>query len=315
MSSEVVSFIIPCYNSSQWIASAIQSALDQSWPEVEIIVVDDSSTDSSYEIAAQYASSQVKVLRQPHRGASAARNRALSEARGEFLQYLDADDLIATDKIALQMGVLTENPDSICSGAWGSFTSEPETAQFVRQDVWQESEPTQWLIRSWLGGGMMPPASWLIPRHIVEKAGPWNESLSLNDDGEYFCRVLLASKKVLFCEEAKSFYRKGHAGRLSARQTGKAWESALSAIKLSTEHLLAQRDDITTRSACAAAYMRFAYSAYPYAPALVAEAEKAAIALGGTDLLPEGGKKFQFFRKILGWKGAMNLEQLWRRYN
>src|SRR5713101_7558887 len=85
----LVSIIIPVYNTEAFVADAIQSALDQTWPAKEIIAVDDGSTD---------------------RGAGAARNRALSEAQGEFIQYLDADDFLAADKIEIQMKRLSNGP-------------------------------------------------------------------------------------------------------------------------------------------------------------------------------------------------------------
>src|SRR6266404_9870917 len=89
-----VSIIIPVYNTEAFVADAIQSVLDQTWPAKEIIAVDDGSTDRSAEVLKSFAP-RIKVIEQENRGASAARNRALREAQGEFIQYLDADDFLA----------------------------------------------------------------------------------------------------------------------------------------------------------------------------------------------------------------------------
>ena len=101
MSQPLVSILIPCYNSEKWLAETLESALAQTWQNKEIIVVDDGSTDSSLEIAKTFESNKVKVLRQDNRGASAARNLGLTNAQGDFIQYLDADDLLSEDKISL----------------------------------------------------------------------------------------------------------------------------------------------------------------------------------------------------------------------
>src|SRR6516225_12133852 len=95
----LVSILIPAYNAQEWIADTIISALGQTWSRKEIIVVDDGSTDQTLAIARQFASKDVVVVTQRNQGASAARNHALSLSQGDYIQWLDADDLLSTDKI------------------------------------------------------------------------------------------------------------------------------------------------------------------------------------------------------------------------
>src|SRR5271165_3187575 len=103
----LVSVIIPVYNSEKYLAESIESAIGQTWSSKEIIVVDDGSTDNSFEIARKFAGRpEVKVVTQENRGAAAARNAGLKEAKGEFIQFLDADDLLSADKIESQMKLL-----------------------------------------------------------------------------------------------------------------------------------------------------------------------------------------------------------------
>ncbi len=99
----LVSILIPAFNSEQWIADTIQSALGQTWPRKEIIIVDDGSTDQTLAIARRFASDVVSVTTQPNQGAAATRNKAFSLSHGDYIQWLDADDLLAPDKIAKQM--------------------------------------------------------------------------------------------------------------------------------------------------------------------------------------------------------------------
>ena len=136
---DLVSILIPAYNSGQWIAATIESALSQTWRSVEVIVVNDGSTDNTRAVAGQYANENVRVFSQKNRGASAARNRALAEARGRVIQYLDADDLLASDKIERQMPLLKEGV--LCSGEWAPFTRAPVTPSSPRTACAETSLP------------------------------------------------------------------------------------------------------------------------------------------------------------------------------
>src|SRR3984957_14870258 len=105
----LVSILIPCYNAERWVAQAIESALRQTWPEKEIIVVDDGSTDASLAIIQSFGD-RIRWETGPNRGGNVARNRLLDLARGEWLQYLDADDYLLPLKIERQVGFLREHP-------------------------------------------------------------------------------------------------------------------------------------------------------------------------------------------------------------
>src|SRR5690606_24526914 len=154
-----------------WLAETLGSATGQTWPEVEVIVVDDGSTDGTLGIARRYESERVKVIHQENRGACAARNRALAEARGDFIQYLDADDLLVPDKIERQVRRLeTEPQGTVATGPWSRFYNDDLTTATQRSAPdWRDYEPaSDWLIQSWEGRGTIPIFSWLIPRAIAE---------------------------------------------------------------------------------------------------------------------------------------------------
>src|SRR5262249_11007405 len=158
---------------------------------------------------------------------------------------------------------------------------------FQPEAVWQDLEPKEFLIESWLGGGVMPGFAWLTPRWIIDKAGIWNERLTLNDDGEFFARVVMESKPIVFCEDARGFYRSGIASSLTGRTDAEAWASAFLACELSCSHLLQRDQTPRAQRACAAAYLRFAYAAYPNVPSLVRSAEQRARQFGGCSLKPQ----------------------------
>jgi len=312
----LVSILIPCYNAAPWLAQTLESALAQSWGHKEIIVVDDGSTDSSLAIAKRFESSIVKIISQENQGASAARNRAFKEAQGDCIQYLDADDLLAPDKIECQVQVLSSegNFNVVASGKWARFFNSPTEVNFIPEPVWNDMSPINWLICSWEGGGMMHPAAWLVPRTIGQTVGSWNEDLSVNDDGEYFCRVVLATKEVKFCPGAKSYYRSGISKSLSGLKSYAAQESVLHSIELCTKYLLTREDSPRTRHACATVFQRFIYSVYPEMPELVKKAEASVKFLGGSNLKFSNGTVIQFISNTVGWKRAKRIKKFASHY-
>jgi len=311
----LVSILIPCYNCELWLAEALESALAQSWKNIEVIVVDDGSTDSSLAIAKTFESHDVKVICQPNLGASAARNKALKEAKGDFIQYLDADDILAPNKIELQLGLFeTIGSDYVVAGEWARFYKTPQESQFIPQPLWADMTPIDWLTCSYEGHWMMHPAAWLVSRSISEQAGPWNESLSLNDDGEYFSRVILRSKGVKFCWDARTYYRSGNSNSLSGSKSYPALKSAFLSLELETSNLLDKEDNSRIRQVCATVLQRFIYEVYPDAPDLLQKAEAKVQEFGGSNIQPLGGPVFQFLASYIGWKKAKKIQKIFYQY-
>src|SRR5262249_14724383 len=129
----LVSILIPAFNASEWIAGTIRSALAQTWPRKEIIIVDDGSTDATLSIARGFDARDVLIVTQPNQGAWVARNAALAVSQGDVIQWLDADDLLTPDKISKQMDASLRAPDArtLLSSAWGSFFYRPAHARFA----------------------------------------------------------------------------------------------------------------------------------------------------------------------------------------
>src|SRR5688572_26119372 len=117
----LVSILIPAYNAQEWVAETIASALAQTWPRKEIIVVDDGSKDNTLDVVRRYASKDVRVVSQENQGAAAARNTAFSHSQGDYIQWLDADDLLAADKIHTQLEIAERlsDPQILLSSSWG----------------------------------------------------------------------------------------------------------------------------------------------------------------------------------------------------
>ena len=199
---------------------------------------------------------------------------------------------------------------TMASGAWARFYTDPAQAVFADGPTWASLEPVPFLTLLYRDNLMMHPAAWLVPRAIVDKAGPWHESLSLDDDGEYFARVVLASKGVAFCREARSYYRSGNESSLSHLASEKGWRSQYLSIDLATRALLAVEDSPETRRACANRFQRFVYSAYPAVPDLCDAAGKRAAELGGSEVRPLAGPMLQPIQSLLGWRIAKRLKDM-----
>lgn len=304
----LVSVLIPCHNAAPWLAETLESALAQTWPNLEVILVDDGSTDDSLTVAHRFKQPNLRIIAQANQGAAAARNRALESAQGEVIQFLDADDLLAPDKIERQMALLQQHPGCLIAGAWARFRHQPQEATFTPEPLWQDMAPVDWLVCAWSGHWMMHPAAWLVPRSLIQAAGPWNEALSLNDDGEYFARVILASQGVRFCQEARSYYRSGHAVSLSGRKTPEAWASQYRVLSLQSRYLLTAEDSPRTRQVCANLMQRFIYEVFPDVPSLRNLATKQVRRWGGATEKPMGGPLFQMAARIVGWQAARHAQ-------
>src|SRR4051794_10911248 len=106
MAKPLVSILIPAFNAEEWIADTLASAVAQTWPNKEIIVVDDGSKDGTIDVVKRFARQGVTLVTQPNQGAAAARNTAFSASKGEYIQWLDADDLLGANKLSLQVDTL-----------------------------------------------------------------------------------------------------------------------------------------------------------------------------------------------------------------
>lgn len=200
MSAPLVSIIIPAYNAERFIGATIESALAQDWAHKEIIVVDDGSLDGSLAVIRRYEKAGVRALVRVNGGGSAARNTGFKASHGDYIQFLDHDDLLADDKISAQIAVANGSPSGPVAGLWTRFRGDVDGAYGGWQPlerVRHDSTPLDWLLES----PTVPTCAWLTPRGLVEAAGLWNETLVDNpdDDGEFFMRVFAQSERILFC--------------------------------------------------------------------------------------------------------------------
>src|SRR3989475_6386364 len=285
----LVSILIPAFDAEEWIADTIKSAVRQTWPRKEIIVVDDGSTDQTLSIARQFASERVSVVTQDNQGAAAARNHAFSICQGDYIQWLDADDLLAPDKIARQMEAVDHGASKrmLLSSAWGRFIYRPHRANFVPTPLWCDLPPVEWLLRKMGQNVCMPNATWLVSRELTEAAGPWNTQLLGDDDGEYFCRVLLASNGTRFIPEARVFYRMSGTNSLSyIGRSDRKREAQWRSMQLHIGYLRSLEDSPRVRAACVKYLQNWLVYFYPERLDIVKQANELARTMGGKPEAP-----------------------------
>ncbi len=311
----LISILIPAFNAEQWIAETLESAVGQTWERKEIIVVDDGSRDQTLAIARQFSSKGVSIVTQDNQGASAARNKALSLSLGDYIQWLDADDLLAPDKITRQMEVAEQcgNSRMLLSSAWGRFMHRSNRAEFSPTDLWCDLSPVEWLLRKMGEGFYMQTSTWLVSRELTEAAGTWNTELLGDDDGEYFCRVLLSSDGTRFVQEARVFYRMSGVNRLSyIGRSDRKKEAQFRSMQLHIGYLRSLEESERVRAACVRYLQKYLIEFYPERPDIIKKEEQMAADLGGQLAVPQLSWKYTWIRVIFGWNIAKRAQQFLR---
>lgn len=313
MTPALVSIIIPVYNTEEYIAQAIQTAIDQTWPNTEIIVVNDGSTDRSLAIVQSFKNFAITVISKSNAGAAAARNTGLKQAKGQYIQFLDADDLLSPDKISSQMEVLNGSDDylAVCNTIHFKDGDDHLSLPITKEWFSKESDgPVDFLIKLYADnnimpgyGGMIQPNAWLTPRKLIDKAGLWHNSLTLDDDGEFFCRTVLASKGIKFSGSGINYYRKyGTRASLSAQKSKGAMQSMLMATQLKYSHLKQRSNSNLIDQFFARQFWELGVAAYPRYKDVSAEAINKAKALGYRGLKYSTNKLTAILGKFIGWK-------------
>lgn len=314
-SSPLVSVIIPLHNGAGCIEATLQSVLSQHYSHLEVLVVENGSVDNGIEVVRSINDRRVVLFTIPEANAALARNYGFRNSSGQYVMFLDADDLISPDKIALQVSLLQANSgEYVASCGWAKFWSHPMEAKPVAQKVWTIRDPVEWCCTAFTGGGMMITGCWLIPRSVIDRAGLWNPRFSLHDDGEFMCRVLLASEGNLYCGEVMLYYRQSIGSLSRQNHSRKAAESALGVYHSYRDTLLARHDIPEVRWALTHNYATFLYTYHPLFPDLLLEAKKGISDLGITHPPIVGGKRFQQMARITGLYRALRFKSCISRF-
>ena len=235
-----VSIIIPCYNADRWVGEAIKSALGQTYARIEVIVVDDGSTDSSLKVIKKY-DDRVRWTSGPNRGPSAARNLGLRLARGDWIQYLDADDLLHPQKINLSLKSYEAHPyvdfvwapHEVIRDGYSPISSTCRDLSFLDVKIAVSENVLD-----------APYAPWaaMFQREFLAGVGPWNESLTRWIDLEYHARIAVRARSYIRLSRPFYFYRQHDGERISNVNRDRSYiETALQSLNLARETLETSR--------------------------------------------------------------------------
>jgi hypothetical protein len=206
----LVSVVIPSHNYAHFLGEAIQSALDQGYRPIEIIVVDDGSTDDTPAVLGRFAG-RVQALRLDGVGVSAARNAGLARATGEYVIFLDADDLLAPGGVAAQVAQGVQDPDlGVVVGAWYVCDTRLGTTALVRSPL----RPGSVLPQLLQGNIVTTPSAVMVRRQPLAAAGGFDASLSFTADWEMWIRLARAGVRFAAVETPVAVYRI-HAGSMT----------------------------------------------------------------------------------------------------
>ena len=211
----IISVIIPCLNAQRWIRQTLQSAITQRFDNIEIIVIDDGSTDESANIV-EKEFPFVRLIRTNNQGASKARNLGTEISKGELIQYLDADDLLAPDKFKIQVEALKDSGADVAYGNWQELR-EIQRGNFVKAKEFGRKMRTPQI--DLFTDFWCPPAVYLFRRSIVEKVAGWNEKLPIIQDARFALDCALHGGRFVYCAGLMAYYRAHYKDSLSHRDS------------------------------------------------------------------------------------------------
>nr|WP_315255335.1 glycosyltransferase [uncultured Flavobacterium sp.] len=218
MNDILISIIIPTYNRANVLEQTLDSVQSQTYTNWECIVVDDGSTDATDKLLAEYCKhdSRFQYYKRPKespKGGNVCRNLGFELSKGIFIKWLDSDDVLSDGLLLSQVNAVStslENKYILATSKWNYFT---ETTKDVTPKIKQTNKNYDSGFDLICDFGkyntFLPPHVYLVRRELIVKSGLWNESLSINQDGEFFTRVLLNTTKVIHAEDGMAFYRYG----------------------------------------------------------------------------------------------------------
>jgi glycosyltransferase involved in cell wall biosynthesis len=214
------SVIIPCFNAARWIEETIQSVIRQTTPqsEIEIIVVDDGSKDESVRRIQAIQAANLRLIQIPNHGASYARNVGTAASRGEFIQYLDADDLLFPEALQVRRQALNNQSADVVYGRYERLIEREngvfETGPVVGQKMAEVSPDPELAAFS---SFWVPPVALMYRRTIVEKIGAWNRALPVIQDARFLQDAAYFNARFVYVPEVLGAYRVHRKGSLSKK--------------------------------------------------------------------------------------------------
>lgn len=311
-----VSILIPAFNSEKYIADTIESCISQTYPNIEIIIVDDGSRDNTLNICERYCKkySKIKVFSQNHRGACYARNFAFLKSSGDYIMYLDADDLISLNKIEIQIKQILESKCDISVSSWSRYYDHAGDSNIIEPKYCAHDYDNglDLLVDLWEYGEMYQTSCYVVPRSIIKKSGGWVNDLLKNQDGEFFSRILMKAGKIGYCPQAKVFYRTGDYDSVSKGNSYKKIEALLRSFELYEVNVMKITNSLRVKRGLARNYALFRYLYHEKTPDLSEIAEER-IRMLGVSTPYVGTFKARLLERLIGFNNFLKIRNKLRK--
>lgn len=299
-----MSILIPAFNAEKWIEQAVESALNQTWPGIEVIVLNDGSTDGTAEILSRYED-RISVISQPNKGGDVARQKLLEAANGVWAQYLDADDYLLENKIENQMLVAQSSPeaDIVMSAVSIEYWKSGAIIYFDKRDL---PESPDWFTE-FLRWHLPQTGGPLWSVRALNAYGGWKKGQKVCQDYELYSRALRQGATIVSCKRARAVYRIWDTETVCHADPAR---TSLERLRL-TEEMYAyltdkQMLDAERTYAFNASRFELARALWPYEPERTAQIIKE---IRQTDIrfLPEASKTYRFLFRVFGFELAQKV--------
>ncbi|MBL4780853.1 MAG: glycosyltransferase [Porticoccaceae bacterium] len=230
----LITVVMPCFNAEVYLEEAVECVFEQSYPRVELIVVDDGSGDSSYALLQQLAKKhpRLKVLQQENAGPYPARNLALAQAQGELIAFLDADDYWAPDCLSKLFQALLEGDADLSYSGWQNIVEGGEDGPPYIPPAYEDGD----IFAAFLKSCPWPIHAALTKRSLIEQAEGFSTRCFSSMDYDFWLRLSAISQKIARVPEVLAFYRWHNEGQISSIK----WRQVIDALQVKTDFIAAQ---------------------------------------------------------------------------
>lgn len=214
--NKVVSVVIPCYNVESYIEQCVDSVLKQSHQQIELICIDNNSSDRTWQVLCDLKQKHVQMIidREMKPGANAARNKGLFLSHGEWVQFLDADDLLMPQKIEHQLSLLKDSPSQTVYIAASCLRRRVDGTEYNDNDIYTDQYAAAFINKS----GNTCANLWNAA--AIRNAGGWNENIKSSQEAELMMRLLLAGGHFIVDRTPLTIVREREYGQISTREPG-----------------------------------------------------------------------------------------------
>lgn len=304
LKTPLVSICIPLYNASEYIHETLTRILEQTYTNIEVVVVDDYSTDESYKIAKTFKSDKIRVLRNPKKGGNAARNFAFQQSKGDYVKFMDADDYCSENMIKAQLERLLKEGTNYTLVFSKLKVFYLDSLYDKDRAIDKDYIPgIELLIDIWRLKGFNCSHCYLMSRQLVEQSGGWNEAILKNQDAEFFARVIALSDKALSVPDEFAVWR--HTGKgVSTNTSAEAINSVIYTLDIISKLIIRYKDTAEMREICGRYIGAYVLGNYAHTKYLLPKVEELLNDINAKMKFPNR-KLISLFTFCFGWRIAL----------